>query len=56
MPLPINETTAGLAEIKRLTHENCGLRGTNEILKAASIFFAGEPGPRHRRERDSSIR
>jgi transposase len=37
-----------LAEIKRLKKENAELREANEILKAASIFFAGELDPRHR--------
>ena len=35
------------AEIKRLRAENRRLREDNEILKQASIFFAGEPGPRN---------
>jgi transposase len=30
------------AEIRRLKRENFELRRTNEILKAASVFFAGE--------------
>ena len=37
------------AEIKRLRRENAELRRANEILKAASIFFAAEldrPHPR----------
>ena len=29
-------------EIKRLNHENYELRRANEILKAASVFFATE--------------
>jgi transposase-like protein len=37
-----------LAEIKRLKKENADLREANEILRAASIFFAGELDPRHR--------
>jgi transposase len=37
-----------LAEIKRLKKENAELREANEILKAASIFFARELDPRHR--------
>ena len=37
-----------LAEIKRLKKENADLREANEILKAASIFFARELDPRHR--------
>ena len=32
-------------EIKRLRQENFELRRANEILKAASVFFAGEPDP-----------
>ena len=37
------------AELKRLRRENTELRRANEILKAASAFFAAEldrPGPR----------
>jgi len=41
-------TTDELAEIKRLRLENRDLKEANEILKAASIFFAGELDPRHR--------
>ena len=37
-----------LAEIKRLRKENAELREADDILKAASIFFAGELDPRHR--------
>jgi len=37
-----------LAEIKRLKKENAELREANEILKAASVFFARELDPRHR--------
>jgi transposase-like protein len=40
-------TSEELAEIKRLK-ENAELREANEILKAASIFFARELDPRHR--------
>lgn len=32
------------AEIRRLKRENAELRRANEILKAASVFFAAEPG------------
>ena len=32
-------------EIKRLRRENFELRRANEILKAASVFFAGELDP-----------
>ncbi len=35
-------TSEELAEIKRLRSEVRDLREANEILKAASIFFAGE--------------
>ena len=35
-------TTEELAEIKRLKRENAELRRANEILKAASTFFAAE--------------
>jgi transposase len=41
-------TSEELAEIKRLTKENADLREANEILKAASIFFARELDPRRR--------
>ena len=37
-----------LAEIKRLRKEYAELREANDILKAASIFFARELDPRHR--------
>ena len=36
------------AEIKRLKAENKRLREDNEILKAATVFFAGELDPRNR--------
>ena len=42
-------TTEEPAEIKRLKRENAELRRANEILKAASAFFAAEldrPQPR----------
>ena len=39
-------STVDLEEIKKLKSENRDLRETNEILKAASIFFAGELDPR----------
>ena len=35
-------TSDELAEIKRLKRENAELRRANEILKAASAFFAAE--------------
>jgi transposase-like protein len=41
-------TTQESAEIRRLKAENRRLREDNEILKAASIFFAGELDPRNR--------
>jgi transposase-like protein len=41
-------TSEELAEIKRLRAENRDLKEANEILKAASIFFARELDPRHR--------
>lgn len=37
-------TTEAAVEIKRLQRENAELRKANEILKAASVFFAKEPG------------
>ncbi|MHC9571771.1 hypothetical protein ACQXY3_12195 [Corynebacterium diphtheriae] len=33
-----------VAEAAKLRRENHQLRGTNELLKAASAFFASEPG------------
>jgi len=42
---PISEE---LAEIKRLKKENAELREVNDILRAASVFFAAELDPRHR--------
>ena len=36
------------AEVKRLKAENRRLREDNEILKAATVFFAGELDPRNR--------
>jgi transposase len=41
-------TSEELAEIRRLKKENADLREANEILKAASIFFARELDPRQR--------
>nr|WP_246819286.1 transposase [Corynebacterium sp. HMSC04H06] len=37
------------AENARLRRENQELRDTNELLKAASAFFASEPGPKRRK-------
>ncbi len=37
-------TSEESAEIRRLKRENAELRRANEILKAASAFFAAEPG------------
>jgi transposase len=42
-------TTAEAAEIKRLRVENAELRRANEILKAASAFFAAELDRPHKR-------
>ena len=42
-------TTAENEEIKRLRRENAELRRTNEILKAASAFFAAELDRPHTR-------
>lgn len=41
-------TTEENEEIKRLQAENRRLREDNEILKAATVFFAGELDPRNR--------
>jgi transposase-like protein len=41
-------STSESAEIRKLKAENRRLREDNEILKAASIFFAGELDPRNR--------
>lgn len=37
-------TTDLAAENRRLQRENAELRKANEVLKAASVFFAKEPG------------
>jgi transposase len=37
------------AELRELRKENAELRRANEILKSASIFFAGELDPRPKR-------
>ena len=42
-------TTAEAEEIRQLRKENAELRRANEILKAASIFFAQEADPHRRR-------
>ena len=41
-------TSTEQAEIKRLKAENRRLREDNEILKAATVFFAGELDSRNR--------
>ncbi|MCX5042445.1 hypothetical protein OG921_04555 [Aldersonia sp. NBC_00410] len=41
-------TTAEQQRIRELERENRNLKEANEILKAASIFFARELDPRHR--------
>lgn len=41
-------STEDNAEIKRLKAENRRLTEDLEIMRRASIFFAGEPGPRNR--------
>lgn len=41
-------TTDEQEELKRLRAENRDLKEANEILKAASIFFAREFAPRRR--------
>ena len=42
-------TSEDSAEIKRLKRENSELRRANEILKAASVFFAAELDRPHQR-------
>lgn len=42
-------TTDAAAEIKKLKRENAELRRANEILKAASAFFAAELDRPHQR-------
>lgn len=42
-------TTDAAVEIKRLKRENAELRRANEILKAASAFFAAELDRPHKR-------
>ena len=46
-------TTDAAVEIKRLKRENAELRRANEILKAASAFFAAELDRPHKRESPS---
>jgi transposase len=41
-------TTGETAEVKKLKAENRRLREDNAILKAATVFFAGELDPRNR--------
>ena len=41
-------TSAELEEIRQLKKENRDLREVNEVLKAATSFFARELDPRHR--------
>ena len=47
-------TTDAAVEIKRLKRENAELRRANEILKAASAFFAAALDRPHKRESPSS--
>jgi transposase len=42
-------TTAETEELRRLRRENAELRRANEILKAASAFFAQEIDPTRRK-------
>jgi transposase len=42
-------TTAGREELRRLRKENAELRRANQILKAASAYFAQELDPTRRR-------
>ena len=39
-------TTDQLEELKRLRRDNAQLRRSNEILRSAAVFFAGELDPR----------
>jgi transposase len=41
-------TTSEAEELRRLRRENAELKRANEILKAASAFFASEPDPTRR--------
>lgn len=49
-------TTAERDELKKLRKENVGVRQANEILKAASVFFAQEiDRPRTRPSRGAPL-
>ena len=39
-------TNDQLEELKRLRRDNAQLRRSNEILRSAAVFFAGELDPR----------
>ena len=45
---PDRPTTDMLAENRRLARENAELRRVNEVLRAASAYFASEIGPTRR--------
>src|SRR3954452_2788264 len=45
----VGVTSAEAERVKALERENRELRRANEILKAASIFFAGDPDPKPRK-------
>ena len=49
----VGVTTEEREEVRKLKAENKRLREANEILKAASVFFAGELDPRRRWSADS---
>jgi transposase len=44
----LGTTSEESAETTRLKAENCRLREDNDILKAATAFFAGDLDPRNR--------
>ena len=44
----VGPSSGELEKIRKLRSENHDLREANEIVKAASIFFAGELDPRRR--------